>query len=154
MKNASKQIAVLLAVAMGLVFCGISYAQMEEKEAQAYKKKAEEVFNKLGLSAQQEAQVKEARKLNREMAKKLSQELQEKRKALAAELDKIKPDPQKIKVLVYALKDVQGRLIEQRVEGILKLKEILSPEQYRTFSDTLKGMRQERNKGERKGWKQ
>ena len=150
MKNANKQITVLLTVVMGLVSCGISYAQMGEKEAQPYRKKAEEVFNKLGLSAQQEAQVKEARKINREIAKKLFQELREKRKELAVELDKTRSDPQKIKVLVYALKDVQGRLIEQRVEGILKLKEILSPEQYRTFSDSLKKMRQEKNKGDRK----
>jgi len=80
--------------------------------------------------------------LNRQKAKELFLRLKEKRKELADELDKASSNPIKIRALISALKDIQGRLIEKRVEDVLKMKEILTPEQYQKFSETLKSMRQ------------
>jgi|WetSurMetagenome_2_1015567.scaffolds.fasta_scaffold688569_1 Spy/CpxP family protein refolding chaperone len=152
MKTANKRITVLTALIVGLVFSGAAYAQPAEgKGAQPYKKKAEEVLKKLNLSPQQEAQINVARESSRESAKKLFQELKNKRKELAVELDKQKSDPEKIKIFIADLKGLQGSLIEQRVDSIMRMKEILTPEQYRAFSDTMKKMRQE-NSG-KKGWK-
>ena len=144
MKLVNRRIAVLVAIVMGLVFAGASYAQQfDEEQGQPYRGKAEEVFKKLNLSPQQEAQIKEFQDINLKRAKELRRDLKGKRKELIEELDKSNSDVARIKALTSDLKDIEGRLIEQRVNGTLKMKEVLAPEQYRAFSDTLKKMRKD-----------
>jgi Spy/CpxP family protein refolding chaperone len=142
MKPLNKQMMVLAAIALGLVFSGTAYAKMSEEEAgQPNKDKRDQVIKQLNLTPQQEAQIKQLQMLNRQKAKELFLRLKEERKELADELDKARSNPIKIRALIAELKDLQGRLIEQRVEDVLKMKEILTPEQYQKFNETLKNMR-------------
>ena len=143
MKPLNKQMMMLAAIALGLVFSGTANAKMPEKEVgQPNKDKRSQVIQQLNLTPQQEAQIKQLQMLNRQKAKELFRRLKEKRRELADELDKARSNPIKIRALIAALKDIQGRLIEKRVEDVLKMKEILTPEQYQKFSETLKSMRQ------------
>ena len=143
MKPLNKQMMMLAAIALGLVFSGTANAKMPGEEAgQPNKDKRSQVIQQLNLTPQQEAQIKQLQMLNRQKAKELFLRLKEKRKELADELDKASSNPIKIRALISALKDIQGRLIEKRVEDVLKMKEILTPEQYQKFSETLKSMRQ------------
>jgi len=142
MKPLNKQMMILAAIALGLVFSCTANAKMPEEEAgQPNKDKREQVIRQLNLTPQQEAQIKQLQMLNRQKAKELFLRLKEKRKELADELDKAHSSPIKIKALIAELKDIQGCLIEQRVDDVLKMKEILTPEQYQKFSETLKSMR-------------
>jgi len=141
MKPLNKQMMILAAIALGLVFSGTANAKMFEKEeGQPNKDKRDQVIQQLNLTPQQEAQINQLQRLNRQKAKELFRKLNEKRRELADELDKARSNPIKIRVLIAALKDIQGRLIEKRVEDVLKMKEILTPEQYQKFSETLKNM--------------
>jgi len=142
MKPLNKQMMVLAAIALGLVFSGTANAKVfEEEEGQPNKGNRDQVIKQLNLTPQQEAQIKQLQVLNRQKAKELFRRLKEKRRELADELDKARSNPIKIRALIAALKDIQGRLIEQRVDGVLKMKEILTPAQYQKFSETLKSMR-------------
>ena len=142
MKPLNKQMMILAAIALGLVFSGAAYAKMFEEEGQPNKGNRDQVIKQLNLTPQQEAQIKQLQMLNRQKAKELFRRLKEKRRELADELDKARSNPIKIRALIATLKDLQGRMIEQRVEDVLKMKEILTPEQYQKFSETLKSMRQ------------
>ena len=143
MKPLNKQMMILVAIALGLVFSGAANAKMSEEEAgQPNKDKRDQVIRQLNLTPQQEVQIKQLQMLNRQKAKELFRRLKEKRRELADELDKARSNPIKIRTLITELKDIQGRLIEKRVEDVLKMKEILTPEQYQKFSETLKSMRQ------------
>ena len=141
MKPLNKQMMILAAIALGLVFSGAAYAKMFEEEGQPNKGNRDQVIKQLNLTPQQEAQIKQLQMFNRQKAKELFLRLKEKRKELADELDKERSNPIKIRALIAQLKNIQGRLIEQRVEDVLKMKEILTPEQYQKFSETLKSMR-------------
>jgi len=141
MKPLNKQMMILAAIALGLIFSGTANAKMlEEEEGQFNKDKRSQVIKQLNLTPQQEAQIKQLQMFNRQKAKELFLRLREKRKELADELDKARSSPIKIRALIAELKDLQGRLIEQRVEDVLKMKEILTPEQYQMFSESLKNM--------------
>ncbi|MDD5237507.1 MAG: hypothetical protein PHU96_00895 [Candidatus Omnitrophica bacterium] len=144
MKLVRIRMIVLAAIVTGLVFAGASYAQqIDEGQDQPYRGKADEVLKKLNLSAQQEVKIKEFQDINRGKTKELRLNLKEKRKELMEELIKPISDKAGIKFLTRDLKDIEGRLIEHRVNGVIQMKEVLAPEQYRTFSDTLKNMRKE-----------
>jgi len=142
MKPLNKQMVILVAIALGLVFSGAAYAKMSEEEAgQPNKDKRDQIIQQLNLTPQQEAQIKQLQRFNRQKAKELLLRLKEKRKELADELDKARSNTIIIRALIAQLKDIQGRLIEQRVNDVLKMKEILTPEQYQKFNETLKNMR-------------
>ena len=141
MKIGHTQAVILAAAVLGLVCTGVSFAQQhDEEQSKPYKGKAEKVLSQLNLSPQQEAQIKELHKGNRQRAKELRQALREKRKALEEELNKPNSDLAKIKALTAELKDMEGRVTEERVNGVLKMKEILTPEQYLAFSNAVKKM--------------
>ena len=142
MKPLNKQMMMLAAIALGLVFSGVANAKTSEEEAgQPNKDKRDQIIQQLNLTPQQEAQIKQLQRFNRQKAKELLLRLKEKRKELADELDKARSNTIIIRALIAQLKDIQGRLIEQRVNDVLKMKEILTPEQYQKFNETLKNMR-------------
>jgi len=103
-----------------------------------HEQKIDKVFEQIGLSQKQKDQIREFHKANREKAKQLMGTLKEKRRALGEELDKQKFDTRKIKMLTEEIKDAEGRLIEQRVQSALELKQILTPAQYQKFNDSIK----------------
>ena len=49
------------------------------------------------------------------------------------ELGSPKPDTQKIQQMVTNLKNLQGDMLELRVDAILKIRNVLTPEQYKKF---------------------
>ena len=152
MKN--KLIVALLVVALGLVFSGVSYAGPNDKgHSGPYKGGPDAVLKQLNLSQQQETQVKELQKSDREKAKEYRLNLTGKRKELISALDEPKTDMAKVKALTAELKNISGSMIDQRVNSALKMKEILTPEQYRKFSDTIKAMRKDNFIKGREGFK-
>lgn len=139
MKINDKKMVMLAAIVLGLGFVCLSYAQPpDEEQGRPYEAKAEEVMEKLNLSPEQEAKIKDFQVINREKAKELHRDLKEKRKELGVELEKPKFDMAKIKALTQDLTEIEGALIEHRVNGAIKMRELLTSEQYQTFTDTMK----------------
>jgi Spy/CpxP family protein refolding chaperone len=142
---------VLAVLVLAAANCTQSYAQEpDEGHGKQFKQKMEAVLEQLKLTPKQETQIRESHKSDREQVQNMFRSQKEQRKALGEELDKPTPDMEKVKALTANLKDFESRMIDQRVKSVLKMKEILTPEQYQTFSNSLAQMRQERRSKQRR----
>jgi Spy/CpxP family protein refolding chaperone len=110
----------------------------DREQGGPHEKKIDKVLEQIGLSQKQKDQIREFHKVNREKAMQLMGILHAKRRDLGEELDKQNSDMRKIKILTEEIKDTEGRLIEQRVQSALELKQILTPEQYQKFNNSVK----------------
>jgi Spy/CpxP family protein refolding chaperone len=97
-----------------------------------------EMRDKLGLSPDQEKQLQENRKTNQGKMKALREENQTKREALRTELEKPDLDIARINALKAELKDVHNRMDDQRLDGILAVRKILTPDQFKKFSEMIR----------------
>ena len=149
-QEAYMKVAVLAVAMVGLVCAGTSFGQeTQENPGGQYRGKVEELLKELNLTPEQEAQVKEYQEASRPIMKELYRSLRETQRALKEELDKPAPDQAKVQALSLGMQDIQSRLIAQRVERSLHMKKILSPGQYRVFSQTLEKIHKE-NSGKRR----
>lgn len=112
------------------------------------------VFDSLGISAEQKAKLEAGRVKNRDAAKGAREEMRATRELLAQELDKPTLDMTKVKALHEKLK---GSIIigeDRRLEMILEVRSILTPEQFTAFQKQMKEMHPKMHregKKERKG---
>jgi Spy/CpxP family protein refolding chaperone len=70
--------------------------------------------------------------------KKDFQEMRQARQALRDELNKPGSDMAVVKKLAGELKNLQARQVDARVEGILDMKKVLTPEQFKAFQEKTK----------------
>jgi Spy/CpxP family protein refolding chaperone len=142
MRRANTVLALILASVFSLALSQTVFAaaaiRPEDKECPPHERKMDKVFGDLGLSQEQKDQIREFHKVNRDKTRALFDLQREKRRQLGEELDKQNSDTRRIKVLTEELKDVEGRLIEQRVQSAMELKQILTPQQYEKFNDSVK----------------
>ncbi len=113
-----------------------------EKRAEMFEKMAEE----LDLSDDQRVDIKAHQQKKQTEMKKIHTAMREKRKELRKELEKKHSDEKKIRKIANALKKIQGRMIDNRIDGILTVKAILSPAQFKKFNEKIKGMMGKRGK--------
>ncbi len=157
-----KQI-VVGAGAIALVFsaCAV-YAQPFGKATKGAKgnrewsEHREKMMNKLAeelnLTPEQQQQIKKQRNQQKEKSKALRDELREKRFELKEELEKQDINKRKIYLLIAEIEGLTGDQLEQRVEGVLAMREILTPEQLEKFNEKMKEKleeRKERMRGEK-----
>ena len=105
------------------------------------------IAQKLGLSAEQVKQLKEQRFQEQYNRMETRNKIQLKELELRHELERDVINREAIDKIVAELKELQGTLIEQRVESIIKLKEILTPEQFEKL-ESLGKQRMRRGKQE------
>ncbi len=143
MRGTHRIIVVAAVAVLSLVLTGVSFAAapFQKERGMSHECREKEMSKALNLTAQQEQQIRELQKSNFERAKQLRDELRDKRNALGEELNKQSSDMNKVKALAADIKDIEGRLIDQRVESVIKMKEILTPEQYQKFQNTMKERR-------------
>jgi Spy/CpxP family protein refolding chaperone len=139
MRGTHRIIVVAAVVVLSLVLTGVSFAAapFQKERGMSHECREKEMSKALNLTAQQEQQIRELQKSNFERSKQLRAELRDKRNALGEELNKQSSDMSKVKALAADIKDIEGRLIDQRVESVIKMKEILTPEQYQKFQNTM-----------------
>jgi len=108
----------------------------------------EKMMNKLTkelkLTPEQQQQIKEQRNQQKDKSKALRDELREKRLELKEELEKQDINKGKIYLLVAEIEGLMGDQLEQRVEGVLAMREILTPEQFEKFNEKMKEKLEER----------
>ena len=146
MKRAVKQIAILIGVVVLIGFSLTVYTQpcaySMERIRGSKEKKFEKLAKELNLTEEQKTQLKECREARMEKVMSLHDELVQEIKKLRAELEKTETDRRGIARISTRLKIIRGEMFDQRIEGILELKEILTPEQFQQLSEKRKASRE------------
>ncbi len=116
-----------------------------QKESLEHREKMMDKLTKeLNLTPEQQQQIKKQRNQQKEKSKALRGELREKRFELKEELEKQDINKGKIYLLVAEIEGLMGDQLEQRVEGVLAMREILTPEQLEKFNEKMKEKLEER----------
>jgi Spy/CpxP family protein refolding chaperone len=109
-------------------------------------RKMKEMMRELDLTAEQRDQMRHERVENREIMKKLEEDIMEKHRQLRDELEKPDTDTGKVQVLSSGIKALMGQEVDNRIAGILKTKELLTPEQFAKFQSRIKKRHHEMKK--------
>jgi len=145
------KISMLVAVVGLVCLASSAFAQPPEETGQAQKinkqawqeKKqgmADNLAKELGLTPEQEAQLKAQREQSQKENQATREQLKAKNQELRQELDKETIDEAKVNSLIGEITALEGKKLSQHVAGIISLKKILTPEQ----EAKLKAKRDER----------
>jgi Spy/CpxP family protein refolding chaperone len=135
MKTLAKRLVAVIAAVVIALSPALVYAEHADKECET----GDEVeqakghggfYKDLGLTPQQTSELKARREANAGKAKEVRDELKAKRAELKAEIEKPTVDRARITALTTDIKGLTGQMIDQRVDNILAMKEILTPEQF------------------------
>ena len=120
-------------------------AEYEDKPKNARMNKRQEVvenlIDNLGLSQEQVEQIKKNKKAEIEKNRELHASLREYRQELKSELEKPESDNAEIERIAKSIKSIQADMVDVRIENVLKVKLILTPEQFREFAKKLENRR-------------
>jgi Spy/CpxP family protein refolding chaperone len=135
-----------------LSFAPLALAQQASREYEQKKKAREAMFDTivkdLALSPEQQQQITDQRHKETEKSQELRQKIKAVRTELSQELDKEVIDRAKVYSLISELKELYGNRLEKKVEGILSLKDILTPAQFRALNEKTKQFESEKG-----GWR-
>ena len=106
----------------------------------------------LGLTAEQKEQLREQRYQARLKRLEMRNQLQIKELELRHELEAKTINRQKVDTIVKELKEKHGQMLEERVEAVVALRSILTPEQYEKFQQVGIEKIRERMKERRGGF--
>ena len=112
-----------------------------------------EMMRKLDLTSEQSDQIKQQKLESRETKKKLREALETKHRELRDELGKPNTDTGKVQVLAAEIKALMGLEVDNRIAGILRTKEVLTPAQFAEFQSLIKEKhsKMKKKKGSRHG---
>jgi len=145
MKKRIRLIIVMLAVSAlitGNAFCETGACNWG-KDKESYKEKKEAVTRQLNLTPEQDKLLKDAKAAGRAQTEATGKALKAKRQELQAALVKPGVTRQQLEPIASEIKALQSQMVDQKIDGILKIKGILTPEQYQK----LQSIREERQKG-------
>jgi len=147
---------VVSLAAVSLVSCMLtlnSYAQGDTSRwrTQHRYEKMDEFSKTLNLTPEQQEKIKKQQSVNREKWAELRNKLRDKRSALKKELEKPQINKDGVNVLVAEIKTLMGEQLEQRVDNIIFMKEILTPEQFKKLQEKKTERMKETRKGARAG---
>jgi len=104
-------------------------------------RKMEEKFDKLteelGLTPEQETELKQQRSQFKAQKKELWGKIRAKKKELKEELEKPDVDRAKVDKIIGEIKDLTGQKLEARVNKIISMKSILTPEQFKKLKEKM-----------------
>jgi len=131
-----------------------SYRDERREEMEQKRQKAKEGFiEELGLDSEQVEILESYRKEHRNENKESHEALKELKKELQNEIAKPESDTSKIRAITSEIKQIQANLVDARTDNILKVKEVLTPEQFEKFQEHHEKMKDKRE-GRRKEWMQ
>ena len=108
------------------------------------------LVKELELTSEQQKQIRKQRVEQIEQRKALREKRRSKRLELKQELEKKDFDKGKVYALIAEIESLMGEQLEQRVEAILSMKRILTPEQFEKFQQKTK-MRKGKAAGRQQG---
>ena len=107
--------------------------QMMEKKKERREQFRAKMQEKLGLSAEQEQKLKDYRKAHRQEIKQYFESKKTLRDQLKAELEKPELDLTQVHAIHDQLKALDNKIEDSRLASILEVRQILTPEQFKTF---------------------
>jgi Spy/CpxP family protein refolding chaperone len=144
MKMIPKKFVVIPAVIAVLccgAYTGAVYAQgQDEKPAGAKMERhgdKDGFFKDLNLTQEQRDKLKANREQSRGKMEAIHTQMKSKRAELKTELEKTTVDKGRIDGIVTELKNLSGQMVDLRVAGLISLKEILTPEQFKKMHDKM-----------------
>ncbi|MEI8012911.1 MAG: periplasmic heavy metal sensor [Candidatus Omnitrophota bacterium] len=96
----------------------------------------------LGLTPEQKNEIKAVRDEFKTIQQALRENLSRKNEALRLEMDADKPDRAKADAVVIEIKALQGRIVENRVDVVFKLRDIYTPAQMKIMKRRLEDRQQ------------
>jgi len=151
-----RQVIIWMVVATFLFSSTQAYAWPRcgdsEEATERAQEKREKFIKGLGLTSEQEKEIKKIRKAQRKRKKDLIDKIQFRSSELRERLERPIADMEEINSVVTELKALMAEKLDQRVEGILSMKEVMTPEQYEKFRKHCKDKIWKKHKGMKKGW--
>lgn len=144
MKNKNQFIIGI--VVISALIAGAAYAEDPGtscpmgKDKASCKDKKEGVMRQLNLTAEQKKLLKDSKEAHRAEMGQLAKALKEKRRELKDALAKPGVTKEQVDPIASQIKSIQTQMVDRRIDGILKVKGILTPEQFQK----LQGMKKER----------
>jgi Spy/CpxP family protein refolding chaperone len=149
MKMLSRVSRVSAAAAAMIVLAAAAYAQLPEGDHAKMGKNWEERFNaiikELRITPEQQQAISQQRTQEKTRSQELRQKMKSVREEITVELNKEVTDTAKLRSLISRMKELTGERIEQQIKGILELKKILTPEQFKELNE--KRQQNEKHKG-------
>ena len=148
----TKLIIIGLAVAVVFLATSTVYAQMpgqKQKPADEYRGR---MARELSLTQEQQVKLEANRKAQRQEIDKLLTAIKEKQAKLGEELNKPGATRASIQALANEIKSLQAKLTDSRINSILAVKKILTPEQFNKFGQMTE-KRQKERKGHSNNWR-
>ena len=155
MKGTVKQCAYSLSIIGVMLLSSNVYSQTPEnyvKRHEAVREKMRtqmvEIFKQLNLSAEQEKQLEDHRNKHREQAGVFRKSIQEKKEEMRNELQQQELNMEKINKIHSELKDLYSQKADHTLTGILEVRKMLTPEQFKRFCELRKDIRAIKKKRE------
>ena len=145
-------VPVLVGLSASIIYAASPNPAAKQEEAFIKKidAKRQEIFNDLGLTDGQRKLLEENKNKHREETKVLFTQLRQKMTLLRQELEKSELNMQAIYQINNEVKQLQAQMLDNRLERILKVRKILTPEQFKKFEDKMnERMEHFKNKHER-----
>jgi Spy/CpxP family protein refolding chaperone len=135
-----------VAVAAAMVFSAASAYAGEgwkgRKNGDGQEKRFDKMAEELKLTPEQKAALEKQREETGPKMKALREKQSAAREQLKAELDKAAPDTATLAAIVENLKNLTGEQLQMRIDKVLAMKKVLTPEQ----SAKMKGIMEEKKK--------
>jgi Spy/CpxP family protein refolding chaperone len=140
MKMSSLNQVIISGIMLSLLFVLTPQAFAEKNYDKGYDKedweeKVNKMHHELGLSDDQREALKSHKEEHREDMKALREQLSVKREALREEMQKDDFDAGRVRMINDEIKRLTNEMADHRLEGILEVREILTPEQYSRFQE-------------------
>jgi Spy/CpxP family protein refolding chaperone len=148
------KLMTLAVTAAGLLLCAPGYAENEDTDRGKWSEKMEAkrdgFFKELGLNEEQKKALKANKEKHRQEKKALFEDMHAKMKLIREELQKENLDMGKVNQIQAELKATQAKMLDQRLAHILEVRKILTPEQFKKFSEKMEKSRDSFGHGDKK----
>jgi Spy/CpxP family protein refolding chaperone len=152
MQKRSKLLGYSVAAAIMFFIASGAYAQLPEgdqaKKGKNWDARFSEIIKELNLTQEQQQAITKQRSQEKAQSQELRQKIKSVRDEITSELNKDATDTAKVNSLVAQLKVLTGNRIEQQIQGIMFLKNILTPAQFKALNE--KKQQNGKNKGGKK----
>ncbi len=147
----NKMRMILIGMVMVILAVNTVYALGQDDSKNYDKKDRTGIFKELNLTEEQQKMMKQNRAEQRQETEALMQSVKEERAKLQQALQDPSVTKDKVEPIVAKVKSLQGEIVDNRVNGIFKVKEILTPEQFAKFNEMIEKHKSERGGRFRKG---
>jgi Spy/CpxP family protein refolding chaperone len=128
---------ITITVLATTVFCADkTFAPEPQRKAWMEKMKAREdaLYKKLNLTEDQKRALEINKTRDRERMKALFQQVKDKRAMMRQEIQSDTLNMDKVNQLNAEMKNLEAQILDQRLQGILSVRKILTPEQFKKFT--------------------